>query len=135
MNPRSTKAMIVQKKQDSTFKLLVKAAARGTRFNKGEIKMYMKKMIYLESADNDFEYEVCYFWYHHMCFSPREENLISKAIFDGDYDTFHEYYVHYGSAFFPDAASIFYDNEIIGRISVDNPAGFALITYNECECG
>jgi hypothetical protein len=70
-----------------------------------------------------------------MCFSSQERNLIRKAIQNGDYDTFHEYYVRYGNAFFPDTASISSDHEIIGRVTIDNPAGFALITYNECECG
>ena len=93
--------------------------------------MYLRKMIYLES--DDYQYEVYYFWYHHMCFSSQERNLIRKAIQNGDYDTFHEYYVRYGNAFFPDTASIFSDHEIIGRVTIDNPAGFALITYNECE--
>ena len=97
--------------------------------------MYLRKMIYLESTENDYEYEVCYFWFHHMCFNSREKELISKAIQNGDYDTFHEYYASFGNAFFPETASIFFNNEIIGRIKVDNPAGFALITYNECECG
>ena len=31
MNPRSTNALIIPKKKDSTFNLLVKTAARGTR--------------------------------------------------------------------------------------------------------
>ena len=82
-----------------------------------------------------FDYEVNYFWYHHMTFSFGEEALIHKAIQDGDFPTFKLYYLEYGSEYFPPTASIFAGGNIIGEIEIYSPEGFALITHNECECG
>ena len=80
------------------------------------------------------EYEIIYYWYHHMCLHGKTE-LIHQAIEDGDYEEFMRYYHPLGNSFFPQTASVFSNHEIIGEIAVDNPEGFALITYNECECG
>lgn len=96
---------------------------------------YERKMLALESNGQVYEYEVNYYWYHHMTFSFGETELISKAIQDGDFPTFKMYYREYGSKYFPLTASIYSGGNIIGRIEIDSPEGFALITYNECECG
>ena len=69
-----------------------------------------------------------------MCLYGKTEH-IQQVINDGDFDTFMRYYNYYGNLFFPQTASIFSGNELIGRVEIDNPEGFALITYNECECG
>ena len=93
------------------------------------------KKLALESNGHLYEYDVHYYWYHHMTFSFGEEALISEAIQNGDYLTFNTYYLHYGNDYFPQTATIYAGGEDIGAIRIDTPEGFALITYNECECG
>lgn len=79
--------------------------------------------------------QVNYYWYHHMLLNPYEQGYITKAIDDGDFYTFEEYCNQYGEFCFPRTASIIVDDNIIGEIDVHTPEGFALITFNECECG
>ena len=94
-----------------------------------------KTTLVIESAGKKFEYEVVYFWYDHLLFRFGEGERVSKLIQDGDYEAFMKYYLRYGREFFPQTATVFSGSEIIGSIDIDNPAGFALITYNEYECG
>lgn len=96
---------------------------------------YEIKKLALEANGQLFEYEVNYYWYHHMTFSFGEEDIIHRAIQDGDFPTFKMYYLKYGNEYFPPTASIYAGGDIIGKIEIDSPEGFALITYNECECG
>ena len=87
-----------------------------------------------EPSEKDVKmFEVGYYWYHHLCLYDIEE--IGQLIEDGNYKEFMRYYNLLGNTFFPETATIYADGEIIGEVRVDNPEGFALITYNECECG
>lgn len=92
---------------------------------------------------------VIYFWYDHLVLRKNgDAEKVTKAINDGDYDTFMKFYHKYPSFktyyedlgecevyYFPDTASIFYNDEIIGRIDITTQEGFNFITDSEFECG
>ena len=94
----------------------------------------MKDKLVMARNGRIHAYDIDYVWYHHMCLYGKLDS-IRQAIDDGDFDTFMRYYHQYGNQFFPRTAYIHSGDKVIGEIDIDNPDGFAMITFNECECG
>ena len=74
--------------------------------------------------------------------------IITEAIIKGDFETFCRiknkyptkkyYHKEFGECdlvYFPNYASIFYNDEIIGTIDITTELGFSFITESEFECG
>lgn len=92
---------------------------------------------------------VVYYWYDHLVLRDNgDAAIVTTAIKNGDYKTFMEIYNKYPpfttydkefgeceNVYFPDTATIWYKDEIIGEIYITNPIGFNMITDSEYECG
>ena len=85
---------------------------------------------------------VFYLWYdnRHVLEETGEAEIVTKAIENGDFETFMKIYAKYqpnydNDFFFPSTADIFYQDQLIGEIDIINPLGFSLITDSQCECG
>lgn len=97
----------------------------------------------------NIDVEIIYFWFDHILLRENgDAEKFTKAIVDGDYETFMKYYDYYNNkykyeydnnggmiCFFPDKAAIFYQNEFVGHIDITSPLGFSMITFSEYECG
>ena len=95
----------------------------------------------------NIDIEVVYFWTDHLILRQNgDAKKVTKAIEDGDYDTFMKYYNYYNyeypydnkggsTVFFPDRAAIFYKDEYVGDIDITKPLGFSMICFSEYECG
>ena len=95
----------------------------------------------------NIDIEIVYYWFDHLILRQNGDAVkVNNAIQNGDYNTFMKYYNYYnyeykydnngGSIiFFPDVATIYYQDENIGYIDITNPIGFNMICYNEMECG
>ena len=92
---------------------------------------------------------VIYHWYDHLLLRNNgDANIVTKAIEEGNFQTFinivkkypstYEYDPEFGEyemPFFPRTASLIYRDNHIGEINIMNPIGFSLITHSEYECG
>ena len=90
----------------------------------------------------NIDVEVHYQWYDHLVLRDNgDAEIVTKAIEEGDFDTFIEMVKRYspndenGLIFFPNEAYLYYRDEIIGRINIMSQTGFSLITSSEYECG
>lgn len=85
--------------------------------------------------------EVIYFWYDHCVLrNTGEAELVTKAVADHDFDAFVRIRDKYepnehGWKYFPNAASVWNGRDYVGTLDIMNPAGFALITEAQYECG
>ena len=95
------------------------------------------------------ECSVIYYWYDHLVLRDNgDAKIITEAIIKGDFETFCRiknkyptkkyYHKEFGECdlvYFPNYASIFYNDEIIGKIDITTELGFSFITESEFECG
>jgi len=85
--------------------------------------------------------EVIYFWYdHYVLRATGEAEQVAQAVAAHDFAAFKRIRDKYepnehGWKYFPNAASVWNGRDYVGTIDVMNPAGFALITDSQYECG
>ena len=100
----------------------------------------------MENKTINIDIEVIYIWFdvdngalHHN----GDYEKVIKAIQDGDYKTFMQFYKKYNydykfdnkggiASFFPDSAPIFYNGEWVGDMDITGRTGFNMITDYEC---
>lgn len=72
---------------------------------------------------------VRYQWHNYL--NDSDANIVIKAIEEGDFNTFKKIVQKY--PFFPNTATLIYQDNYIGQIDIMNPIGFSLITENCVE--
>lgn len=92
----------------------------------------------METKDQDQNFGLVYYWYHHMIDSNVRKD-IQSAIDNNDYEKFMNYYESLNTTactFLPNEAYLYYGNDCIGEIDITcNEKLLSFITYSECECG
>lgn len=96
----------------------------------------------------NIDVEIIYFWFdnNNILSQNGDDQLVNKAIEEGDYETFMKFYNYYNNEykydskggaviFFPNEAALFYRDECIGQINIIEPLGFSMITSYSQECG